>query len=112
MKQELAENYNFEEKIVVFKAGVGSRLTIPSTAKCEFVFANNCSLSSLNLNNIETLRELSLMHNNIKDLSFLNYSNNESIEKLFLDHNKLVSIDFLPLNIRVLSLTFNQIEGL
>jgi len=52
------------------------------------------------------------MHNNIKDLSFLNYPNNESIEKLFLDHNQLVSIDFMPPHTRVVSLTFNQIEGL
>lgn len=96
----------------MFDASVGPKLTIPSTAKVEFIYANNCKLSFVSLGGVQFLREISLQHNLLKDLSFLNYPTNGNIEKLYVDHNQLTTVDYLPLSLKVISAAFNNISGL
>ena len=84
---------------------------MPATAQCEFIFANRCQLSTVNLGGLQSLRELSLTHNNISDLSFLSYAGC-CLEKLYIDHNKLSGLDWLLGSLLVLTAGFNNVSGL
>ena len=101
--------YNFDERIVVLKEDIAPKLTVPPSARCEFIYANKCQLTGAFLSNISSLLELSLLNNSIKDLSFLSFENCR-IEKLYLDHNLIESLDCLPATLTVLTASFNHIN--
>ena len=90
---------------------IAPKMVVPSKAQCEFIYANRCKLTGVNLGGIGCLLELSLLHNKIKDLSFLSFANCR-LGKLFIDHNLLTTLECLPPTLTVLTAGFNQISDI